>query len=184
MTVTKAEGNVVHELDGRPAWDVWRDATRAMAAEQGIDLDAIEQADAGAALLRYEAALEAGNAWKIRAPLSASPDGAIHFACGLPEGAVIRFTESSHDDQINSARAAARQAAAQIGGAPIAGALVFDCICRKLILGDEFAVAVQTMSEALGGVPVAGFETYGEIALEAGDLSGFHNTTSVVLAFA
>ena len=34
----------------------------------------------------------------------------------------------------------------------------------------------------LGGVPIAGFETYGEIALDAGDLSGFHNTTTVVLA--
>jgi len=39
------------------------------------------------------------------------------------------------------------------------------------------------MSEELGGVPLAGFETYGEIALAAGDMSGFHNTTSVVLAF-
>jgi methyl-accepting chemotaxis protein len=32
-------------------------------------------------------------------------------------------------------------------------------------------------------VPVAGFETYGEIALDVGDMSGFHNTTTVVLAF-
>ena len=30
--------------------------------------------------------------------------------------------------------------------------------------------------------PLAGFETYGEIALDAGDMSGFHNTTTVVLA--
>jgi len=39
------------------------------------------------------------------------------------------------------------------------------------------------LGEELGGVPVAGLETYGEIALDAGDMSGFHNTTSVVLAF-
>jgi methyl-accepting chemotaxis protein len=39
------------------------------------------------------------------------------------------------------------------------------------------------MVDELGGVPIAGFETYGEIALDAGDMSGFHNTTSVVLAF-
>lgn len=39
------------------------------------------------------------------------------------------------------------------------------------------------MVEELGGAPLAGFETYGEIALDAGDMSGFHNTTSVVLAF-
>jgi methyl-accepting chemotaxis protein len=41
---------------------------------------------------------------------------------------------------------------------------------------------VHGISEELGGVPLAGFETYGEIALDAGDLSGFHNTTTVVLA--
>jgi methyl-accepting chemotaxis protein len=39
------------------------------------------------------------------------------------------------------------------------------------------------MSEELGGAVLAGFETYGEIALDVGDMSGFHNTTSVVLAF-
>jgi methyl-accepting chemotaxis protein len=65
----------------------------------------------------------------------------------------------------------------------VAGALVFDCICRNLILGAEFTRAVKGMAEELGHVPVAGFETYGEIALAAGDMSGFHNPTSVVLAF-
>ena len=43
--------------------------------------------------------------------------------------------------------------------------------------------AVKGISEELGGVALAGFETYGEIALDVGDMSGFHNTTSVVLAF-
>lgn len=66
----------------------------------------------------------------------------------------------------------------------MAGAVVFDCICRNLILGDAFQSAVSAMHEELGGAPLAGFETYGEIALDAGDMSGFHNTTSVVLAFA
>jgi hypothetical protein len=39
------------------------------------------------------------------------------------------------------------------------------------------------MAEEVGGAPLVGLETYGEIALDAGDLSGFHNTTTVVLAF-
>jgi hypothetical protein len=72
---------------------------------------------------------------------------------------------------------------AQLDGARVAGAVVFDCIGRNLILGAHFGDAVRAMSEALGGAPVASFETYGEIALVEGDLSDFHNTTSVVLAF-
>ena len=43
--------------------------------------------------------------------------------------------------------------------------------------------AVRGISDELGGAKIAGFETYGEIALDVGDMSGFHNTTSVVLAF-
>ena len=42
---------------------------------------------------------------------------------------------------------------------------------------------MSAISDELGDVPLAGFETYGEIALDAGDMSGFHNTTTVVLTF-
>jgi methyl-accepting chemotaxis protein len=173
---------VVYEIEGRLAWDVWLEETRAHARSRGIDLSEMRKEDEGAYLLRYEAGLAAGSAYKIRAPLSRDANGAISFACGIAEGAVVRITESTPEKQIESAREAARRARAALG-APAAGALVFDCICRNLILGNDFGSAVHGMSEELGNVPLAGFETYGEIALAAGDMSGFHNTTSVVLAF-
>ncbi len=182
LRVTRAKGGVVHEIEGRPAWDVWIEETRDHSSHRGIDLAKMQKEDEGAFLLRYEAGLATGNAYKIRAPLSRSPEGAIHFACGIAEGAVLRITQSTPEKQIESARRAAHQAKDQLGH-PASGALVFDCICRNLILGDHFGAAVRGMSEELGGVPLAGFETYGEIALAAGDMSGFHNTTSVVLAF-
>jgi len=175
LKVTRASGNVVSEIEQRPAWDVWLEETGAN--------EPPAKADEGAYLLTYEAGLAAGNAYKIRAPLSRAADGAISFACGIPEGAVLRITESTPARQIASARDAARSAREQLGGNEPAGALVFDCICRNLILKDDFAAAVRGMSEELGGAPLAGFETYGEIALDVGDMSGFHNTTSVVLAF-
>ena len=183
LRVTKAHGNIVEEIEGRPAWDVWRETTRAAAKAQGIDVDALALADETTFLLRFEAGLAAGAEYKIRAPLSRTSAGAISFACGVPEGAVIRITESEPKAQIESAREAARRAKAKLDGRPAAGAIVFDCICRNLILNAEFGSALQGMVDELGGVPIAGFETYGEIALDAGDMSGFHNTTSVVLAF-
>jgi methyl-accepting chemotaxis protein len=182
LRVTKAQGGVVHEIEGRPAWDVWMEETREHSSLRGVDLAKMKKEDEGAFLLRYEAGLATGNAYKIRAPLSRSADGSIAFACGIAEGAVLRITQSTPEKQIESAREAARQACAQLKG-PASGALVFDCICRNLILGDHFGRAIVGMSEELGKAPLAGFETYGEIALEAGDMSGFHNTTSVVLAF-
>jgi methyl-accepting chemotaxis protein len=174
LKVTRAQGNVVHEIDGRPAWNVWLEQTGRPAPAA---------AEEGSFLLRYEAGLAAGASYKIRAPLSRLADGSIAFACGIPQGAVIRITESVPERQIASAREAARRARAQLGGQPPAGALVFDCICRNLILQADFGRAVRGIADELGGVPLAGFETYGEIALDAGDMSGFHNTTSVVLAF-
>ena len=182
LKVTKAHGNVVEQIEGRPAWDVWRERTRDAAMSHGIDVDAIAPSEEGSFLLRFEAGLAAGAEYKIRAPLARSGPSAIQFACGIPEGSVIRITESAPRDQIDSAREAARRAKQKLG-APAAGAIVFDCICRNLILRDQFKSAVSAMAEELGNVPVAGFETYGEIALDAGDMSGFHNTTSVVLAF-
>jgi methyl-accepting chemotaxis protein len=183
LRVTRAEGARVFEVEGRPAWDVWKDHTREAAAALGINADSLEGDALGAFLLRFEAGLAAGGSYKIRAPLRCFEDGSLLFASEVPEGVYVRITESVPGRQIASAREAARRARGQLGEAKVAGALVFDCICRNLILGERFREAIAAMGEELGGAPLAGFETYGEIALGAGEMSGFHNTTSVVLAF-
>jgi methyl-accepting chemotaxis protein len=183
ITVTRAEGGRVYTLDGRPAWDVWRAHTAEPARARGIDVERLPAGDVPGFLLQYEAGLRVGDDVKIRAPLTLHPDGSIGFACDLPTGSVLRITESEPGRQVESARAAARHAMAGLAGAAPAGAVVFDCICRNLILGERFDGAVRAISDELGGVPIGGFETYGEIALNVGEMSGFHNTTSVVLVF-
>ena len=183
LTVTKSEGSRVYEIDHRSPWDVWVEHTRENASRHGIDPTRLPEDDVGGYLLRYEAGIAAGDAFKVRAPLAKNNDGSISFASGVPEGTQIQITESDPERQIESAKQAAIKAMEQGGGQPVAGALVFDCICRNLILGYSFARAVRSISQSLGDVPIAGFETYGEIAMDAGDMSGFHNTTTVVLAF-
>jgi methyl-accepting chemotaxis protein len=184
LTITKAEGATVYEIDGRPAFEVWKEEVRAAAGKAGVQIDQVPVKDMGGHLLRYEVGLIAGaNEYKIRAPLSVGEKGALNFACGIPSGAVVRVTESVEDAQIASARTAAERARKSLGGAEVAGALIFDCICRNLILGSKFGAAVKEIHSALGGAPLAGFETYGEIAMDLGQSSGFHNTTTVVLAF-
>ncbi len=179
MKVTRANGSVVEEIDGRPAWDVWRERTRQRAKELGLD----PEESPGAYLLRFEAGLRIGDEYKVRAPLAPKPGGGILFATPVLEGTVFRIMESDASAQIESAVVAAREARADMGGGAVEGALVFDCICRKLILGDRYVDALLSVSAELGGAPLAGFETYGEIAMNSGDMSGFHNTTTVVLAF-
>ncbi|MEM9195360.1 MAG: FIST N-terminal domain-containing protein [Myxococcota bacterium] len=182
LTVTKAEGNVVYEVNGEPAWMVWKQHTEQAAKRLQLDPDHLDEVAAGQYLLRFEAALPSGSTHKIRAPLSMSEKGALNFACGMAEGTVFRICESEPADQIRAAHKAAQLARTQLDG-PAAGAIVFDCICRNIILQERFGEAVRGMAAELGNVPLGGFETYGEIALDVGDMSGFHNTTTVVLAF-
>ncbi len=179
LTVTRADGSVVLEIDGRPAFEVWLERTRDRARALGID----PMENPGAYLLRFEAGLRVGHGFKVRAPLAPKEGGGILFATPLDEGTVFQIMESDASAQIDSAVEAAHAARRAVEPNGVAGALVFDCICRNLILGQEYAPMLGRISEALGGAPLSGFETYGEIAMNAHDMSGFHNTTTVVLAF-
>lgn len=114
--VTKAEGATLHELDGRPAWEVWKDATRGPIAELGANVDALETSAEGPLLLRYEVGLSTGKGpLKIRAPL-ARKEGSLQLACGVPEGASLRITQSTPARQVESAGEAARRAREALGG--------------------------------------------------------------------
>ena len=182
LQATRAEGCVLHEIDGRPAWDVWKERTAKAAGKIGIDVEAIEGVEIGAHLIRFELGLpDVGGQYKIRVPIGKNEDGSLNFGCAIPKGVTFRIMESKKENQIVSARVAAEMAKENSGDSEIAGAIVFDCVCRHLILGDEFYRGVDQFKDVLGDVPVLGWETYGEICMEPGQFSGFHNTTSVVL---
>lgn len=60
------------------------------------------------------------------------------------------------------------------------GMLAFDCIARRGVGGEGIKTEIDALSRLSGGVTVAGFYTYGEIARVKG-VSGLHNQTLVVL---
>ena len=182
LTVTQAKDNVLYKVDGQPAWEVWTRLLTDEAKKNGIDVAKLNTSTkAGDFLIRYELGLTTGKEYKVRVPLSKNPDGSLNFACTIPEGAKFRIMKSSKREQIASARESAESAKKQVGKKKIAGALVFDCVCRGLILGDDFDKSVNAMKRVVGKVPMIGFETYGEICRRPGQLSGLHNTTSVVM---
>ncbi|MHA2330115.1 MAG: FIST signal transduction protein [Candidatus Hodarchaeales archaeon] len=182
LTVTKSEGNIVYEIDSKPAFEVWKEYTRKNAVSIGLDVDKMSDTEAIQTFFtRYEAGLLTGTDYKIRwLGGTVTTKGPITFPCSMSEGMVIRVMESPKEAQIASAKKAAEKALQAAKGVEIAGAIVFDCVCRAIILGDDFPKSIDNIKEVLG-VPIIGFETYGEIAMEIGQLSGFHNTTTVVL---
>jgi hypothetical protein len=83
---------------------------------------------------------------------------------------------------VAAARTAAEEARASLDGATAAGVLLFDCVCRGMILKNDFRREIEAVCSVFPGVPVAGFLTYGEIARSHVKLDGWHNATAVVVA--
>lgn len=185
MTVTDSDRNVVHEFDGTPALDAWLDVVGDHARERfGIDLD--ELAPGSEALVQvmgeFEFGVDQGDDYKVRWPQIVGPESrSLEFAVDVPVGTVMRVMHGHPDDQIESARRAARSAVESLDGPP-AGGFVYDCACRAIILGERFGEAVDAIDAEIGA-PFCGFETYGETCLRKGQMSGFHNTTTVMILF-
>lgn len=176
MNVTKAKGNVVMEIDGKPAFEAYR----AHAKSRGIIL---EPKTAGEYMITNEIGIFIGNQIsRARAPLTVGDDLSLTLAADVPQGASVCILSGKRLPMIEAARASAKEALAGLEGGKAAGALVFDCICRGMILKEDFQKEIDAVASELGGVPVAGFLTYGEIANYKSRLDGWHNSTAVVLA--
>lgn len=176
MLVTRSVANVVHEIDGRRALDVYRD--RAVALGQPP-----EAASSPKFLVENELGLYLfEQIVRIRSPIGVSPDGCLTFAGEVPEGSAVCFVRGEPDAMIAAARSAARAAAAGLCGARPAGVLVVSCICRDALLGARYDEEVRAIADEFPGAPIAGFVSYGEIARIQGKLDGYHNNTLVVVA--
>jgi methyl-accepting chemotaxis protein len=176
MRVTKAEGNVVAEIDGQPAFAAYEKH----AASRGISLTA-DNASA------YMIANELGvhffeRIGRARAPLSVGPGGSLVCAAEVPKGSMVSILDGDPDSMVSAARAAAEEARTSLEGAAAAGILLFDCVCRGMILKDDFRREIEAVCSVFPGVPLAGFLTYGEIARSHVKLDAWHNATAVVVA--
>jgi hypothetical protein len=178
MLVTASAGNRVHSLDDRPALDVYLER---------LGAPELARTDP-AAFTRFALTHPLGLGRRsgedhVRFVGEADfDDRSLGCIAEVPQGAVAWFMEGDAESVLNATLAACDDALAPLDGAGPLGLLAFDCIARRGILGDDgIAVEIDRIGEAAGGVPVAGFYTYGEIARTHG-ISGFHNQTLVVLA--
>jgi len=176
MRVTRATGNVVHELDGRPAFSAYQEH----AATRGVDL---ARERASPYLIGNELGVHSfDKIERVRAPLRAGSDGSLSCAAEIPTGSMVSILDGDPDSMIHAARAAATEAKHSLGERRAAGVLLFDCVCRGMILKSKFQRELEAVRSTFGDVPVAGFLTYGEIARYRRRRDGWHNATAVVVA--
>ncbi len=178
MTVTRAEGNTVFEIDRRPAFEAYIEHAKQNATELAPE-------NTGSYMIQHEiGVLRYGDIHHARAPLSVGADHSITCAAGLSAGDTICILDGRLESMVQASKDAAQLALDALGDNDVAGVLVFDCVCRGLILADDFQQEVDAIASVFGNVPVCGFLTYGEVARHKGNLSGWHNTCAVVVAIA
>ncbi len=174
--VTKASGNIVYEIDGRPAFEAYKE----YAKTKGIDL---EPETAPSFMIGNELGVFLMNKLHhARAPVKVGPSGELHLVAELDTGAQVCILDGCVETMVEGCRQAAIQAREGLSGRKAAAILVFDCVCRGMILGDDFQMEIDALREVFPDTPILGFLTYGEIARTGGRLDGWHNTTSVVVA--
>lgn len=180
--VTRAEGGWMREIDGQPAWQVFREYLDGdpedLNTEGAIHLSVGEECPASHQ--------EGYEPYLIRTPLGLDKEsGAMFFpGGGIAEGGAIRLTRRDPGKIRESARASARRVADRHAGRTPALVLQFDCAARgKQLFGSQATGEIVTplQEEFEGSPPWIGFHTYGEIA-PIGGRTYFHNFTVALCA--
>lgn len=174
--VTRAEGNVLYELDGEPALALYR-------RYLGPYADALP----GSGLL-FPLALRTsdGDTGVVRTVAGVDEAaGSVRFFGDVPEGMIARLMKASADRIIDGAGAAA-ELAAETAGAALGEsdtlALLVSCCGRRWLLGQRTEEELDAARAALGArATLAGFYSYGEVApLGRLGSAALHNQTMTV----
>lgn len=183
MKVTKSDGAVLHTIDDKPAIAVYDDYFGEYAKELRTDTLA-------KLAITYPIGIRVAESdeYLIRDPLSVDAAGSITCAAEVPVGSEVRLMMGSKQTAIEMAKVAAQNALQQLDGAPVKGAIVFNCIARKKLFGEMVGDEITAIQEIIGReTPLIGFYTYGEQAPLNGEVkniercnSAFHNETIVI----
>jgi hypothetical protein len=166
--ITRSQGNVLYELDGKPALDLYRTYLGDFAS--GLP---------GTALLFPLAVWPVTEPERqvVRTVLAVDHEaGAMTFAGDVPQGSRAQLMQANFERLIESAGTAALST-----GAPGAGptlAIAISCVGRRLILGGR---TDEELTAALNGLPAGisqiGFYSYGELSPLANGRCDLHNQT-------
>jgi hypothetical protein len=173
LLVTRVDGQVVQEIDGRPAIDVYRENFRHQDPIAPLGVAGAQ----GYHTAHAFGLIEPDGSRLIRAAL-VGDDGQLRTFAPLPPYSAVQIMSGDPDDLLSVSDEVVADA---LKTGPHNILLTFSCVARMDILrerGDEEAARLQA---AAGHVPTFGFYTYGEFARST-SVSGYHNATITALA--
>ncbi len=174
--VTKAEGNVLYEIDQTNALDLYKKYLGKYAAEL----------PGSALLFPISLKVSESDLSIVRTILSVDEEKkSMTFAGNLPNGSKIRFMKSNFDRLITAASEAGVEANANISNHSPDLMLIVSCVGRKIVLSNRVEEEVEAATEGLPNTgAIIGFYSYGEIApMKKNPHSFLHNQTLTVTTF-
>ncbi len=166
--VTKATGNVLYELDGKPALQLYKEylgdrATGLPATGLLFPLALRESSHDPKQLVRTILAVD-------------EAAQSMTFAGNIPEGHLAQLMRANFDRLIEGASHAALATKAEDAGPTLA--IAISCVGRRLILGERAEEEIEATKDALPpGTKQIGFYSYGEISPFATGACDLHNQT-------
>ncbi|CAA6800932.1 MAG: FIG00656238: hypothetical protein [uncultured Sulfurovum sp.] len=167
--VTKSTNNVVYEIDGEPALDLYKKYLGVYAKDlPGSALSfpvSIKKEDNDEPIIRTILAVD-------------EKEKSLTFAGDVPEGYSARLMKTDIDGLIDGSEMAAQQIK-KINDKSALG-LVVSCVGRRLVLKQLTDEELESIGETLGSnVQLVGFYSYGELAPFSGELTScsLHNQT-------
>jgi hypothetical protein len=173
--ITKSKDNVLYELDGRSALDLYKEYLGDRASELP-----------GAALLFPLSIKMNGDEPVVRTILSIDEEHkTMTFAGDLPEGAYARLMKANFDRLVDGASHAAESSAMPLNQHNPELAILISCVGRKLVLDQRIEEEVETVRDVLGPRPaICGFYSYGEISpFTPNAKCELHNQTMTITTF-
>jgi hypothetical protein len=153
--ITRASRNVLYELDGQSALQLYKKYLGEYAA--GLPASAL--------LFPLSLRSMESGVGLVRTVLKVSEeDQSMIFAGDVPEGEYARFMKANSERLIEGALGAAKASLSAVGAPPDL-ALLISCVGRKMVLKQRVEEEVEGVREIFGGQTVlAGFYSYGEIS--------------------
>lgn len=172
--VTRCKDNVLYELDGEPALDVYK----RYLGDYAKDLPASGLLFPFAMLGEDHDAIGL-----IRTILGISEaDGSLTLAGSIDPKGYLKLMHASTDKLVDGAEAAAEAAKAMIRAEGQGVGILISCVGRKLVMGDRIDEEIEAVADVFGrGAPLTGFYSYGEISPFApGCECKLHNQTMTI----
>ncbi len=174
--VTKSKNNVLFELDGKPALELYK----SFLGEHAKDLPA------SGLLFPLNLRTEKDSEPVVRTILAVDETNqSLTFAGDIPEGSYVRLMKANFDRLIEGATGAAKGTIKDKQENPEL-AILISCVGRKLVLKQMVEEEVEGVREVLGDTTtLCGFYSYGEISPFSNEAKcELHNQTMTITTFA